>query len=130
MKQITWIATDVVRVADCFHFLNKLKDKCSVSVKNVNVDQRYQTSLSKEEINNTEISKIIKAINNKEEYGFVVRMELYVNGLRAGLGFVKQKKYPNALATLSVYGSDAYAIRTIKEVEWEMNIIPMRKRKS
>ena len=130
MKQLTWISTDIVRVADCFRFLNTLKEKCSISVKNVNVDQRYQASLSKEEINNTEISKIVKTIDDKEQYGFVVRMELYINGLRAGLEFAKQKKYPNALASLSVYGSDTNVAKTIKEVEWEMNISPMRKRKS
>lgn len=130
MKQITWIATDVVRVADCFYFLNKLKDKCSVSVKNVNVDQRYKTSLSKEEINNTEISKIIKTIDDKEEYGFVIKIELFINGFRSNLEFAKQAKYSNALASFSVYGNDEDVIKVLKEIQSGMNITPMRKRKS
>lgn len=124
MRKTNWI-TKINSINQCFAFLKELQEAFPVSMINVNVDRRLQTSLSNN-LDDLSIEEIYVLTCEKQDYGFYVRFEMYIKNLRAALEFAKIKRYPTALATLSIYGSDSGTYKTTKQIIESFNIEPIK----
>ncbi len=126
MKKINWI-TDITDINQCFAFLKELKETFPISIINVNVDRRLQTSLS-DDLDELSVEDIYVMTCEKQDYGFYIRFEIYIKNLRAALEFAKIKRYPTALATLSVYGADSTVYKAMRPIIERFNIRPIRRK--